>query len=293
MRKAIIYILIFSITLPVYGANEIRAFVAGAADCFAVVREIDGDVWYPTGQVFEVWGTSARTAADYGIALTDKSGDMFVGDFNANISAGQYYIITYQQAGANPADTDPAVWQDYGYWDGSLWTSGPDASNIDTIAIDVAGLDGEAMRGTDGISLVVPDPAGTAATLHAATDALISALNNLSSAQAQAAAAAALTVYDPATRTEATADKDEVLAAVGDIEVDNDAIAAAVWNAICEGAYSFKDYMRTMAAVLNGKMSGGGTSQIKVKDAATGTIDRMTTTVDSHGNRTAVTLNPD
>lgn len=41
--------------------------------------------------------------------------------------------------------------------------------------------------------------------------ALIAALNNLSSAQAQTAAAAALTAYDPPTRTEATSDKDEIL----------------------------------------------------------------------------------
>ncbi|KKK79033.1 hypothetical protein LCGC14_2837550, partial [marine sediment metagenome] len=90
-------------------ASEIRAFVAGASTCFAVVREVDGDVWYVTGQVFEAWGTAARTAADYDIALVDKTGDMFVGTMDTNIGAGQYYIVSFQQEGGSPADSDPAV----------------------------------------------------------------------------------------------------------------------------------------------------------------------------------------
>jgi len=85
----------------------------------------------------------------------------------------------------------------------------------DTIAIDVAGLDGEAMRGTDsantttpptvtqirtemdtnstkmapsqnladykatGFNTVTPDPAGTAATLHTATDGLITTVDGV------------------------------------------------------------------------------------------------------------------
>jgi hypothetical protein len=88
------------------------------------VREADGDVWYVSGQVFEAWGTAARTAADYDIALVDKSGDMFVGTMDTNISAGYYWIVTHQQAGGAPADTDPATFQEYGYWTGSTWYPG-------------------------------------------------------------------------------------------------------------------------------------------------------------------------
>jgi hypothetical protein len=69
------------------------------------------------------------------------------------------------------------------------------------------------------------------ATSQAAADdatlAAVAALNNLSSAQAQTAAAAALTAYDPATRTEATADKDEVLAAVDGADVNVETINGA------------------------------------------------------------------
>jgi len=56
----------------------------------------------------------------------------------------------------------------------------------------------------------------------------ITALNNLSQAEAQTAATAALTDYDPPTRTEATADKDEVLAAATAIEAKVDTVDTVV-----------------------------------------------------------------
>lgn len=64
------------------------------------------------------------------------------------------------------------------------------------------------------------DPADQSLVI-AATDALlaaITALNNISTAQVQTAAAAALTAYDPPTRTEATSDKAEILTAIDGIE---------------------------------------------------------------------------
>ena len=139
MKRFIIYYLRFAIVIicalcsRIQGANEINAFSPGVTAAYTVVREADGDVWYVTGQVFEAWGTGARTAADYDIALTDKSGGMFVGTMDTNIGAGQYYIVTHIRVGASPADTDPAVWQEYGDWTGTVWTAGPDASDIDAI----------------------------------------------------------------------------------------------------------------------------------------------------------------
>lgn len=116
----IIYCLLTICSL-VQGANEIRAFSPGVTAAYTVVREADGDVWYIVGDAFEAWGTGARTAADYDIALTDKSGGMFVGSMDINIGAGNYHLVTHYRATGTPLDTDPAIWQEYGYWSGTVW----------------------------------------------------------------------------------------------------------------------------------------------------------------------------
>ena len=134
MKRAIILsILLCSLA---QGANEIRAFCPGATTCFSVVREIDGDVWHVVDQQFEVWGTDANDADDYDIALTDKSGGMFVGTFDTNISAGYYHILTHQSADATPDDADFAVWHEWGYWDGNEWFTGI-TQDVNSIIADV------------------------------------------------------------------------------------------------------------------------------------------------------------
>jgi len=132
MKRAIILFLI--LCSVAHGANEIRSFTNCTA-AFAVVREIDGDVWYVSGQVFEAWGTGLRTAADYDIALTKETGGMFTGTFDTNISAGYYYVITHDDADSTPADADPAVWEEYGYWTGTAWGSGDDKIGV-PVALD-------------------------------------------------------------------------------------------------------------------------------------------------------------
>jgi hypothetical protein len=70
-----------------------------------------------------------------------------------------------------------------------------------------------------------------------------------------------------------------------------DDIAQAIWNTFpVDGAFSGGEVMRIMFAALAGKVSGAGGSTITIRDAATDTQDRIVATVDSNGNRTAVTL---
>ncbi len=90
-------------------ANEIQADYASGSALYAVIRDRVGRVWYATAQDFEDWGTGDRTAADYAIRLTDQSGSRHVGDFDANIPAGDYSVQVFVQAGAAPADTDTLV----------------------------------------------------------------------------------------------------------------------------------------------------------------------------------------
>ena len=123
MKQAIIYLCVLcALCGQIKAANEIRAFSPGISTAYSVVREIDGDIWCVSGQVFEAFGTGARTMADYNIALTDKSGGMFVGDMDTNISAGDYHVVSHYQVGGAPDNDDPAIWMDFGDWDGATWT---------------------------------------------------------------------------------------------------------------------------------------------------------------------------
>jgi hypothetical protein len=99
-------------------ANEIHIDYESGNTLYAVVRDGGGKVWYVAGQVFEDWGTDSHDAADYDIALTDKSGARYVGDFDSNIPAGRYTTQVFLQAGANPADTDSLVGAGLLIWTG-------------------------------------------------------------------------------------------------------------------------------------------------------------------------------
>jgi hypothetical protein len=100
-------------------ANEIHANYASGNTLYAVIRNNGGDVWYVTGQIFEVWGTGDRTADDYDISLTNKGGSRYVGDFDNNIPAGRYSVQVFLQAGANPADGDTLVGSNEILWSGT------------------------------------------------------------------------------------------------------------------------------------------------------------------------------
>ena len=100
-------------------ADEIQAdyIPAGALDHYAY-NEADA-VWYVAGEVFETWGTGARDATDYAVAMVGDAGGHFVGDFDVNIDAGHYYITTKIRAGASAADSDTVFGNGEIWWDGT------------------------------------------------------------------------------------------------------------------------------------------------------------------------------
>jgi hypothetical protein len=65
--------------------------------------------------------------------------------------------------------------------------------------------------------------------------------------------------------------------------------ATAVLTQPNDGALSVIQTLRLLAAVLFGKVSGGGTSEVRIRDVAD-TKDRVIATVDSNGNRSSVIL---
>ena len=100
-------------------ANEIHVNYASGNTLYAVVRNGSGNVWNITGQTFEAWGTGGRTATDYDINLTDKSGSLYVGNFGTSVPAGRYSVQVFLQAGANPADGDTFVAGEEIVWSGT------------------------------------------------------------------------------------------------------------------------------------------------------------------------------
>ena len=100
-------------------ANEIQADYASGSTLYAVLRNRAGQVWHLVEQVFESWGAGGHTADDYDIALTDKTGSRYVGDFDAEIPSGSYCIQVFRQAGATPADTDTLVCSREIVWTGT------------------------------------------------------------------------------------------------------------------------------------------------------------------------------
>lgn len=180
---------------------------------------------------------------------------------------------------------------------------------------------GTAMRGTDNAALASVVTETRLAELDAAnlptdvsllaTAAAVAALNNLSSAQAQSAATAALNAYDPPTRTELTTDKDSIITEVNANETKIDTIdgivdailldtgtdgvpltAAAVdaiHDEVVEGTITMRQFLRLILASTAGVTGGSGTATVTFK-GVDDTTTRITATVGS-GNRTAITRN--
>jgi len=249
MKKILFLILFLFLITAIYGANEIRSFQESGNTLYAVIREIDGDVWHIVDQKFDVWGKDANDANDYDISLTDKSGGFYVGDFNTAVTAGYYFIITHQQEGGSPDDADPPIWQEYGYWDGTNWT----ASNFADIPTK------EEIR--DEIDSNSTQLAGIIEDTGTTIPNLIADVNT------------------------------NIIADINDITVDNNAIAAAVWDYICEGTYSYKDYMRELASLVFGKMNRPDSSTANFYSPADITKLRLTETGSSSG-RTPTLIDP-
>jgi len=166
MKKNIFLILlILAFASVVNGANEIRLMFVSGKTTYAIVRNSAGQAWDPSDQAFEDWpdrtddGDSAKA---YDISMTDKSADMYNGDFDTNISAGRYYIQLWLQNGTDPNEVDDdyidsreIVWNgtaeetiidssgrtDVGKISGTSQTANDNGADINAILMDTAAVD--------------------------------------------------------------------------------------------------------------------------------------------------------
>jgi hypothetical protein len=127
-----------------------------------------------------------------------------------------------------------------------------------------------------------------------ATLAAIAALNNVSTAQVQTAAAAALTAYDPPTNAEMEARTlvAASYAAVGSAMTLTGDERNSVADALLDRASAVdgktpRETFQIVAAICAGEVSGAGTGS-EVFVGLDGSTTRVTVTVDEDGNRSAV-----
>jgi hypothetical protein len=78
---------------------------------YDLFRDEDGNVLNNTTLTLEVWGASSHTRVDYSFSLTDLSGDLYGGDFDANFPIGTIlYRSTYEKAAATESDSDTLIY---------------------------------------------------------------------------------------------------------------------------------------------------------------------------------------
>jgi len=109
MKKLILIILLMSTIC--YGANEIRAFYASGNTLNAVIRNSSGQADIITTNTFEDWSDFN----DYKISMTDKSGGMYLCNFDSNLPADFYTVIIYK--------IETPIMFEEGYWTGTVWQS--------------------------------------------------------------------------------------------------------------------------------------------------------------------------
>jgi hypothetical protein len=69
----------------------------------------------------------------------------------------------------------------------------------------------------------------------------------------------------------------------------NDIAVSDIISGVADGSYDLQEMQRLMFAALCGKVSGGSTTSISIRDSAD-SKNRIVATVDANGNRTAMTL---
>lgn len=162
---------------------------------------------------------------------------------------------------------------------------------LDTIAIDVAGLDGEAMRGTDNANTVAPDNQGIADAKTAAE-----AVQALVEDSGDGDLAAVKTTVDTIAIDVAGLDGEAMRGTNGAYTGTPPTAAQNAEGLLdlaggVETGVSVRQTLQRIGAVIAGEVSGAGTGT-EVFMGLDGTTERVSVTVDSAGNRTAIEHDP-
>jgi hypothetical protein len=89
---------------------------------YAIRYTLDDKPFLTDGSSYETYGDSGHDADDYDVEMLEIGAGNYFAHFDedGNITtAGDYPVLVYEQAGANPADTDIRIAQGIMHWDGS------------------------------------------------------------------------------------------------------------------------------------------------------------------------------
>ena len=247
-------------------ANELKATYSTGETLYVLIFDVAGQV-YQAGVGFGAYAAASIDSYDIAMSEIATASGQYRGTFPV-IAAGVYTVLLYLQSGGSPASTDIRIGEAATmYWDGTAEiTQNMIDTVLDTAAADVAGLDGDAMVGTNGANTVVPDVAGTAATLHGITDGKIDVVDaNVDQIET--------VVITNAAGVDIAADIIALKADTAAILIDTDTMEADLKAYLLSdviGADS--DTLETLSDQLDilGAGSGGTTETYTVTDSVTG-----------------------
>ena len=211
MKKIIvIFWLLIVASLVNAAGNEIREMFPAGETLYAICRNAAGQAWDPTDQAFENWPdrtAGGDSAMAYDISMTDKSADMYVGDFDTNISAGIYYLQIWIKNGTDPNEVDDdRVSSRVIVWNGSAEETIIDSSGRTDVG-KIAGTSQTANDNGADINAILADTEAVDTTTEMRTfltggDTPVS---TVTTAQVNTEADNAFATYDPPTQTELAA----------------------------------------------------------------------------------------
>ena len=150
-------------------------------------------------------------------------------------------------------------------------------ANVDSILVDTDVID----DGTSGLVKIAQDVA--AVLVDTGTNGVVLAADAITSAK----------IADDAIATEHIATGAITADSIADNAIDAGALKAdaidLIWDEVLEGTLTARQIQRLALAVLAGITTGGGTTAPMFRDNAD-SKNRVAATVDTSGNRTAVTL---
>lgn len=111
--------------------NKYRTQYPTGNNLYILLYDKDQKVAYNTGETFETYGTSSRTAADYAITMTEITGTgYYYASWPTWVERGNYDVVVKIRAGTTPANSDIGFGPVEKYWTGTVVAEDPETNAV-------------------------------------------------------------------------------------------------------------------------------------------------------------------